>query len=90
MSCPDCVRGNILPGEPTGETTKAYGNLEAYLAASPSGSSKRAVVILTDIFGIYVVNAKIIADRYAKELDCDVWVPDFFNGASPSPFPLLR
>jgi len=81
MSCPDCVKGNILPGTPTGEITKSYGNCDAYHAPRPSGgTSTRAVVILTDVFGLPMTNHGIVADRYAKELDCDVWVPDFFNG----------
>jgi hypothetical protein len=83
MSCPDCVKGNILPGEPTGEyLTKSYGGADAYLAAAPAGSNAggRAVVILTDIFGLPMKNPRIIADRLAKELECDVWVPDYFAG----------
>ncbi|KAG5635240.1 hypothetical protein H0H81_011956 [Sphagnurus paluster] len=80
MSCPDCTAGEFLPGEPTGTLS----TLGAYLAASPSssqsGHSKRAIVLLTDVFGLPLKNCKIVADHIAKELSCDVWVPDYFAG----------
>ena len=80
--CGKCVEGSILPGEPTG--SMQY-NGTAYFAPAPEGQtqpSKSAVVLLTDIFGLPLVNCKIMADRFAKEVGCDVWVPDMFNGAS--------
>ena len=82
MSCPDCAMGGLIPGEPTGIT----GLQNAYYAAAPSGpgTSKRAVLVLTDVFGLYN-NPKIIADKLSVQLDCDVWVPDYFNGD-----PILR
>jgi len=77
MSCPDCTIGGLLPGEPTGVT----GLQNAYYAAAPSGGeSKRVVLLLTDVFGLAYNNPKIIADKLAAQLDCDVWVPDYFNG----------
>ena len=77
MSCPDCVTGGLIPGEPTGIT----GFQNAYYAAAPSGpgTSKRAVLVLTDVFGLYN-NPKLVADKLSVQLDCDVWVPDYFNG----------
>lgn len=45
------------------------------------GSDKsRAVLVLTDVFGLAKINCKIIADQLSKTLDCDVWVPDLFAG----------
>jgi hypothetical protein len=79
MSCPDCITGGLLPGEPTGTLT-THG---AYLAPAPSSEgsdSKCAVVLLTDVFGLPLKNCKIIADNLAKRLNCDVWVPDYFAG----------
>ena len=79
MSCPDCLTGGFLPGEPTGSiSTQA-----AYLAPAPADlteSSKRAICLLTDAFGLDLKNCKIMADNLAKELHCDVWVPDYFAG----------
>ena len=43
---------------------------------------KYAIVLLTDIFGLPLGNCKLMADRFAQELGCDVWVPDLFDGTS--------
>ncbi|KAJ7167880.1 Alpha/Beta hydrolase protein [Mycena filopes] len=83
MSCPDCFRGAVLDGEPTG----VIADQGAYFAAAPEGSTgtnKRAIVLLTDIFGLPLKNSKILADSFAERLKCDVWVPDFFNGHPPA------
>lgn len=75
-SCPDCKKGDILFGEPSGTMVN-----NAYFAAGPAGNTSRVIVLLTDIFGLPLVNCKIIADNLSKRLACDVWVPDLFNGA---------
>ncbi|KAE9397997.1 dienelactone hydrolase endo-1,3,1,4-beta-D-glucanase [Gymnopus androsaceus JB14] len=77
-SCSDCKRGKILPGEPAGTMVK-----DAYFAAGPEGNTSRAVILLTDIYGLPLVNSKILADNISKQLSCDVWVPDLFNGKPP-------
>jgi hypothetical protein len=79
MSCPDCTTGGILPGEPTG----TFSIKGAYCAAAPEATSKRAVLLLTDGFGLDLKNCKILADDMAKRLRCDVWVPDIFDGMLP-------
>lgn len=80
MSCPDCITGGLLPGEPTG-TLSTQG---AYFAPGPVNEvnepPERAVILLTDGFGLPLKNCKILADKLAKELGCDVWVPDYFAG----------
>ncbi|KAG7443072.1 dienelactone hydrolase endo-1-3,1,4-beta-D-glucanase [Guyanagaster necrorhizus] len=78
MSCPNCFKGEILAGEPTG-TISIQG---AYYAQS-SEPSTRAVLLLTDIFGLRLKNSKILADFFAEQLKCDVWVPDLFDGKPP-------
>jgi len=84
MSCPSCIEGHVLPGKPKGSILPEFSN--AYLSPRPSTSkaegapSKRAVIILTDVFGLQIPNPKIIADNLAEKLNCDVWVPDYFNG----------
>ncbi|VDB91760.1 unnamed protein product [Peniophora sp. CBMAI 1063] len=81
MSCENCFKGSVLPGEPSGSIVDG-----AYLAASPTPAAdgtKRAVVLLTDIFGLPLKNSKIQADRLAKEIGVDVWVPDLFAGKPP-------
>ncbi|KAF8133941.1 dienelactone hydrolase endo-1,3,1,4-beta-D-glucanase [Boletus edulis] len=81
MSCPDCIRGSILDGTPSG-TVKQVDGIDAYFVSGVSEPTSKSfsVVLLTDVFGLEVVNSKLIADRIASALACDVWVPDLFNG----------
>ncbi|KAJ6613335.1 dienelactone hydrolase [Mycena sp. CBHHK59/15] len=81
MSCPDCFRGNVLEGEPTGVISDIDG---AYLAKGSGETSQRAIVLLTDIFGLPLKNSKLLADNFALHLGCDVWVPDLFAGHPPA------
>ncbi|KAL1700903.1 Alpha/Beta hydrolase protein [Schizophyllum commune] len=84
MSCPSCVRGVVLPGEPKGIMRSASDlTVDAYLASPKPAAeqwapSTHAIVLLTDIFGLNLVNSKIMADRFSQELGCDVWVPNLF------------
>jgi hypothetical protein len=75
MSCPDCFRGSVLLGEPTGNFVDG-----TYLATHPERTSERAIILLTDIFGLPLKNPKILADSPATHLKCDVWIPDQFAG----------
>ncbi|RDB27813.1 Hydrolase tropI [Hypsizygus marmoreus] len=83
MSCPDCITGGLLPGEPTGSLSIQG----AYLAPGPVNdtTSKRAIVFLTDAFGLPLKNCKILADKLATRLECDVWIPDYFAGKPLAP-----
>jgi carboxymethylenebutenolidase len=78
MSCPDCFTGNVLSGEPVGSIQSDFDG--AYFSPGPEGSTTRAVILLTDIFGLAVPNPKIVADYFSKQLGCDVWAPDLFQG----------
>ncbi|KAI5892199.1 uncharacterized protein SCHCODRAFT_015880 [Schizophyllum commune H4-8] len=83
MSCPHCVRGFPLPGEPKGVLRNDL-MLDAYLASPNAPSeqwtpSHRAVVLLTDIFGLNLPNPKLLADRFSQELGCDVVGPQFLR-----------
>ncbi|KAJ7342470.1 hypothetical protein DFH08DRAFT_782889 [Mycena albidolilacea] len=83
MSCPDCFKGSVLDREPTGVISEIDG---AYFAPGPSDAnsgSHRAIILLTDGFGLNLKNPKILADQFALHLACDVWVPDFFAGHPP-------
>ncbi|KAF5369528.1 hypothetical protein D9758_002663 [Tetrapyrgos nigripes] len=82
MSCPDCFKGVVLDGEPTGSIDSST---RAYLAPGPEGNTSRAVLLFTDILGLGLKNPRILADNLAKRLECDVWVPDFFLGKPPVP-----
>jgi len=76
VPCENCIQGNILEGTPTGVFEGP-----AYFKAGPA-PSKRAIIVLTDIFGLGIPNAKLLADKYSEQLKCDVWVPDLFEGES--------
>ena len=78
--CPKCKEGSFLPGEPTGSINADFQG--AYFAPSPNKDleSKRAIMFLTDGFGLPLKNCKIMADNLATKLECDVWVPDYFDG----------
>jgi len=78
MSCPECYKGFVLPGEPKGTMI----GLD-YFTAAPSDATQRtkAICLLTDIFGSSLPNPKIVADYLAEHVGVDVWVPDFFHGA---------
>ncbi|GJE91791.1 dienelactone hydrolase family protein [Phanerochaete sordida] len=79
MSCEQCTQGYVLTGEPTGAMVDG-----AYFRAGPEGADpSKAIVILTDVFGLPLKNCKLIADELSKRVKCDVWVPDLFAGAPP-------
>jgi dienelactone hydrolase len=70
----------LLPGSPKG--TEENG---AYFAkgSGQEGTKDKAIVVLTDIFGLAISNPKIIADTISERTGFDVWVPDLFNGRPP-------
>ncbi|KAG6851967.1 hypothetical protein C0991_004559, partial [Blastosporella zonata] len=75
MSCPNCTAGELLPGEPSGSIS----TLGAYFSPGSNPSTKSAIVLLTDVFGLPLKNCKIIADHLARETGYDVWIPDYFG-----------
>ncbi|KAJ7600999.1 dienelactone hydrolase endo-1,3,1,4-beta-D-glucanase [Mycena floridula] len=81
MSCPDCFKGAVLDGEPKGVILSDLQG--AYLAASPNGNSKIAILFLTDVFGLPLKNSKLLADQFAAALQVDVYAPDLFAGDVP-------
>jgi len=94
MVCPNCAEGDFLPGEPTGSINPDFQG--AYYAPGPLSSSdgtpsdQRAVLLLTDAFGLPLKNCKIMADDLAKRLECDVWVPDYFAGKPLLPVDAMK
>jgi dienelactone hydrolase len=53
-----------------------------YFTAAPNDATERtkAIILLTDIFGLPLPNPKIVADQLAEQVGVDVWAPDLFNG----------
>ncbi|KZV76156.1 dienelactone hydrolase endo-1-3,1,4-beta-D-glucanase [Peniophora sp. CONT] len=82
MSCENCFKGSRLPGEPKGSLVDgAY--FHAAAAPTVEGEPKRAIVLLTDIYGLPLTNSKIMADQLSEKVGVDVWVPDLFDGRPP-------
>lgn len=49
-------------------------------AGTSDETSKKAVLLCTDGSGLALPNCKFIADELARQLECDVWIPDYFLG----------
>ncbi|CAJ2505782.1 Uu.00g131760.m01.CDS01 [Anthostomella pinea] len=82
MSCPDCFKGGVHEGTPSGITTRLHG-LDTYVAEPASGRPpKGIIVVIPDAFGWEFVNIRLMADGYAKKQDYRVYAPDFMNGNS--------
>ncbi|CAK7242704.1 MAG: hypothetical protein STHCBS139747_004202 [Sporothrix thermara] len=73
-----CVKGFQWEGKPEGRTTKiAGGRFDTYVAGN---NPDAAVLIIHDIYGWTRVNARLMADHYAREANVTAFVPDFFDG----------
>jgi len=78
--------GPIFSGELRGSIETGFlGN--TYFSPAPSTSdesaaTKKAVVLCTDGSGLSLPHCKFIADELARQLECDVWIPDYFLGDS--------
>jgi len=76
-----CKAGFLWNGTPAGKETM-LGKNKAYVV----GDNKDvAVLIVHDIFGWTLNNARLLADHYAKEADATVYLPDFFDGEVVAP-----
>ena len=45
-----------------------------------TGEGKSAIVIFTDVFGYSFINARKLADRFAKDTGSTVFIPDYLHG----------
>ncbi|EMR65257.1 putative dienelactone hydrolase family protein [Eutypa lata UCREL1] len=82
MSCPDCFRGAVHDGKPTGTLTRLHG-FDVYVAEPASGQSPKGIIVLiSDAFGWDFVNIRLMADNFARKKDYRIYVPDFMNGKS--------
>ncbi|KAL1999251.1 hypothetical protein VTN02DRAFT_4824 [Thermoascus thermophilus] len=73
-----CVTGFKHEGNPSGEI-KAIGNIETYFSYPKDNKTpEKAVLILSDVFGIYP-NSQLVADDFAAQGYLAV-IPDLFQG----------
>lgn len=84
MVCQDCVTGARLAGTPSGQMVTA-GTYRSYYSSKATvpraeGASQKAIIISPDVFGLGIVNPKLIADQLNEKVGCNVYVPDVFEG----------
>ncbi|KAG6833266.1 hypothetical protein H0H87_009441 [Tephrocybe sp. NHM501043] len=76
---PDCIKGVTFEGTPKGVMKKING-VNTYVAKAHHPADKeRALLLLTDIFGLPLVNSKLMADDFATN-GFDTFIPDYLNG----------
>ncbi|KAL5492295.1 hypothetical protein ACEPAI_3742 [Sanghuangporus weigelae] len=79
--CQDCVSGVTHEGVPTGKIEEIAG-VRTYVAIPPEGTAydkTKAVLFLPDVFGIDLVNSRLLADDFAKN-GFQTYLPDYLNG----------
>ncbi|KAJ5088126.1 Sterol O-acyltransferase [Penicillium angulare] len=80
-----CTVGVKHEGEAKGQLQQV-GGVETYLSYPENKSTKRAILLLTDVIGHRFINAQLIADQLAAN-GYFVVMPDLFHG---DPVPLNR
>ncbi|KIN93181.1 hypothetical protein M404DRAFT_1009143 [Pisolithus tinctorius Marx 270] len=85
MSCSDCVAGKQYLGSPQGKT-EILGGVSCYVG-TPTGEYDRtkALILLTDIFGVKFSNNLLLVDDFAKK---GYWTiaPDYLHGDPAPPY----
>ncbi|EIW59825.1 alpha/beta-hydrolase [Trametes versicolor FP-101664 SS1] len=77
--CDDCVKGVRHEGEPEGKIVQ-IGGVECYVGTPTSEYAKNKVILfLSDVFGIPLVNNKLLVDDFARNGFRTV-MPDLFQG----------
>ncbi|KAI9039711.1 uncharacterized protein KD926_009181 [Aspergillus affinis] len=73
-----CTVGSLHEGEARGEN-RDIGPISTYFAYPSDRSTENAILILTDVIGHRLINARLIADQFAAH-DYLVVMPDLFAG----------
>jgi dienelactone hydrolase len=81
--CFECVTGYTDSGTPSGSEILLDGTIKSYLAKPPTETDK-VIMIITDVFGMTLVNIRLIADHIASK-GFKVYIPDFHSGESLEP-----
>ncbi|KAJ7237266.1 dienelactone hydrolase endo-1,3,1,4-beta-D-glucanase [Mycena haematopus] len=77
--CKDCIKGVTHDGTPEGKI-ETIGGIECYVATPTIDYPKdKAVLFLTDVFGLGLVNNKLLTDDYARN-GFKTITPELFNG----------
>jgi hypothetical protein len=62
--CEHCIDLKELPGTPAGKD-ETIGGIPTYVSKGSNG--KGSIVLATDIFGLGILNPKIVADKFSKQ-----------------------
>ncbi|KZW03091.1 alpha/beta-hydrolase [Exidia glandulosa HHB12029] len=77
--CKDCIVAVTHEGTPTGKIEQ-IGGVETYVALPEGDYPKdKALLLLTDVFGIKFPNNQLLADDFARN-GFAVYIPDYLNG----------
>lgn len=81
MSCTACFQGFVhTHASPRGTMGNLYG-IQTYIAgALEQAKSPSTIILVTDVFGLNLVNNKLLADYFAAASGCRVLVPDIVPG----------
>ncbi|KAH8734207.1 dienelactone hydrolase [Ilyonectria robusta] len=82
-----CFQGSEWGGEPSGVEGELAEN-DTYITGQESDNGL-AILIIHDAFGWKFRNIRLLADKFARELNAIVYVPDFFGGMSLPFEPML-
>lgn len=82
MSCPDCFRGNVHDGKPTGKEIKLH-DFDVYVSEPGEGTEiKGFLIFIPDAFGWKFGNNRLLCDNFASKSSYRVLMPEFMNGMS--------
>ncbi|KAI0313050.1 Alpha/Beta hydrolase protein [Amylostereum chailletii] len=77
--CDRCFEGVRHEGTPTGSVESING-IATYVASPPEGiTTTKAILFLTDVFGLALQNNLLLADDFARN-GFKVYMPDLFDG----------
>jgi len=77
--CKDCISGARHEGTPEG-TYEEIKSIKTYVATPKTDYPKdKAILFLTDVFGIELENPRLLADDFARN-GFKVYAPDLFEG----------
>jgi len=76
--CENCIKGVTHEGTPIGKIEK-IGGVDTYVV-KPEGeyAKDKAILYLPDVFGLPIINAKLLADDFARN-GYQVYIPDYLN-----------
>jgi len=80
---PDCIKGVTFEGTPKG-VMRTINGVDTYVAkADHPRNPYQALLFLTDVFGVTLVNSQLMADDFAAN-GFNTFIPDYLNG-DPAP-----